>query len=180
MSCPGEDAIVAFMQGTLAPTERSRIEEHLDVCPSCTALLAGMGHVFGSERDAETSEGATSNEAESGLYTLLRLQLAMVVLHAWGAVLAAPFFHKGMLALRAGSLTTFQIVVLALAVWTYTGLPWACANVLALRRRGRHAVRSIQLYSAAAVFSLFATPLALASLYFTRAAAVRSHEADSR
>jgi anti-sigma factor RsiW len=180
MSCPAEEVIVAFMQGTIAPTERSRIEEHLDTCPACTALLAGLGHAFGSERSLVPSDEAP-READVSSGALLRLQGAMAVLHVWGAVLAAAPLRRVVAGLRAGPLTAFEILVLALGAWTYVGLPWALANVRALRLRSPHARRSVLWYSAVASLSVFGTPFALCSMYLvTRAGAERSREVGSR
>jgi anti-sigma factor RsiW len=180
MSCPGEEAIVAFMQGTIAPTERSRIEEHLDTCPACTALLAGLGQAFGGERSLVAAE-EVMDEVDSIGGALLALQVAQLVLHAWGAVLAAAPLRRVMLALGAGPASAFEILVLAIGVWIYVGLPWACANVLALRAHARRARQSVLFYSVGSALSVFGTPFALFSLYLvTRGAVERSREVGSR
>jgi anti-sigma factor RsiW len=180
MSCPAEEVIVAFIEGTIAPTERLRIEEHLDTCPACTELLAGLGQAFGGERSL-VRQNAVPDDADESRGALFRLQIALVALHLWGAWLAAAPLRPVFAALVAGSLTALEMVVLVLGVWIYVGLPWACANVFALRARLPWARRSILFYSAAATLSVFGTPFALFSLYLvTRAGAARSRGAGSR
>lgn len=175
MSCPGDDAIVSFMQGTVGPSERARIEEHLDVCPACTALLAGLGRAFGQENDAEPERDIRVPDAR--MTTLLVLQTAMALLHTFGAVIAGPPLANSFHAFRSGSHATFDLVVLALGAWTYAGLPWAWANVRALRRRSRHAARSVRLFSVLATLSLFATPFALHAIYLLARPDVRGRAA---
>ena len=40
MSCPDEETLLAFVDGTLAPTRRAQVEEHIDACTTCALLLA--------------------------------------------------------------------------------------------------------------------------------------------
>jgi hypothetical protein len=172
MNCPGEDVIAAFMQGTLAPIERSRMERHLDVCPACTALLASLGQVFGQDR-AETQRPSRVIDAAHGARTLAVLVVAMAVLHTWAAALAAPLFVRAVRALGAGELRAPEAAVIAFGLFTYLVLPYAWWTVRAVVRGKSYALRMARLYGLVSLFSIYATPFAAYSLYLTRESAAR-------
>jgi hypothetical protein len=41
-TCPTEEAIAAYVAGSLGIVERSRIDAHLARCPECEELVAGV------------------------------------------------------------------------------------------------------------------------------------------
>jgi hypothetical protein len=181
MNCPGEDVIAAFMQGTLAPIERSRMERHLDVCPACTALLASIGQVFGQDRPRsvgrqrpaafETVGAPSSIDTVRGMLAVV--VVAIAVLHTWAALLAAPFFARAVRALAAGEARGLESAAFAFGLFTYVVLPYAWWTVHAIVRDKRYAVRAARVYGFLSLFSIFATPFAAYSLWLTRGGAAR-------
>jgi tetratricopeptide (TPR) repeat protein len=80
--CPGDDVLAAFVEGGLAPGEAASIEQHVDACPYCCALLASFvreqcadptAPTLVPEPDPAVDEGANALErgALVGRYVLL-------------------------------------------------------------------------------------------------------------
>ena len=60
MTCPSDAALLAFASGALEADPRQEIERHLDICPSCLAVVAALAEEASSgsdERDSEPLEG---------------------------------------------------------------------------------------------------------------------------
>jgi tRNA A-37 threonylcarbamoyl transferase component Bud32 len=62
--CLREETVMAFLDGTLASEDARRVEEHIDACGECRALLAEMGRSLAPSVSGPLPEGAT--EAEPG------------------------------------------------------------------------------------------------------------------
>ncbi len=61
MTCPTDAELLAFIDGSLPPQERSSAESHLDSCPSCLAVVAALART--------SSSGARPGEAAPSLAT---------------------------------------------------------------------------------------------------------------
>ena len=54
-TCPSEDEILAFADGTLSADEAAAIHVHADACVACRLLLAELGRLGDPARPATTS-----------------------------------------------------------------------------------------------------------------------------
>ncbi|HET6584238.1 MAG TPA: protein kinase, partial [Nannocystaceae bacterium] len=51
MACPDENTLVAFASGSLSMADASLVDEHLDVCPTCFALVAELARTAPEESE---------------------------------------------------------------------------------------------------------------------------------
>ena len=54
-TCPDENEIAALIQGLLPEDSLQSLEEHIDRCPSCAAVLAELGEILSPQDDAQRS-----------------------------------------------------------------------------------------------------------------------------
>jgi anti-sigma factor RsiW len=54
MECANDEAILAFVTGSLDPTRRREIEIHLDSCTECLELITVIGKTSLAEGDQRT------------------------------------------------------------------------------------------------------------------------------
>ncbi|MGH1340841.1 MAG: protein kinase domain-containing protein [Nannocystales bacterium] len=50
--CPTEDIVAAFVEGSLEPAEREVVEDHLDDCSGCRAVVSELVKVFAGDNEA--------------------------------------------------------------------------------------------------------------------------------
>ena len=51
MACPDENTLVAFASGSLSMADASLVDEHLDICPTCFALVAELARTAPEESE---------------------------------------------------------------------------------------------------------------------------------
>ena len=115
MDCPDETTIAAFMEALLPADRAACVEQHIDTCAECAALLASLGRVYGPEnadhrrresrgiqahsltpaptRLATSTPAPTAIPASRGELIVRRnlaLQAAMCVVHFAGMMLLLP------------------------------------------------------------------------------------------
>src|SRR5262245_36119915 len=78
MSCPDDNTLNRFIEGALAPRERSAIDTHLDACERCRALVFATGAVR-AEVSALSLESSVIAEVPSLPRTLGRYELRGVL-----------------------------------------------------------------------------------------------------
>lgn len=49
--CPSENTLVELLEGQLSPSERERMEQHLDDCPDCRRVVAESVRVLTPRRE---------------------------------------------------------------------------------------------------------------------------------
>jgi serine/threonine protein kinase/TPR repeat protein len=50
-ACPEENLFVELLQGALPDDERAALNDHLDACPACAALILALGQMLGADAD---------------------------------------------------------------------------------------------------------------------------------
>jgi hypothetical protein len=168
----------AFMQGKLPISHAARLEEHIDRCADCTALMATLGQLYGPEGSirpgppAEIAETAASPSSavrpaisERVVQTNVALQIAMWMIHVWGTVLALPIFWASIAEPVSAGSPLVRIAVLYAGFWLCTGLVWTLVNAYGLFHHKRWA-RSLTLaYALLSLPSCFGTPYSAYALY---------------
>lgn len=64
------ELVTDYLEGTLAPEERTRFELHLAVCPGCAAYVRQLRAAFGTSR--RVSEDSLPGETRDRLLTAFR------------------------------------------------------------------------------------------------------------
>src|SRR5205085_153820 len=62
MACPDENTLVAFASGSLSMADASLVDEHLDTCSTCFALVAELART--APEEAEPTRLVALKEAE--------------------------------------------------------------------------------------------------------------------
>lgn len=68
-SCPDENRIAAMIQGFLDEESLRRVEDHIDVCPACTSLLAELAPLLAG--GAQPADGAERHDGGLGRYRIM-------------------------------------------------------------------------------------------------------------
>ncbi|MEM6296986.1 MAG: protein kinase [Myxococcota bacterium] len=55
--CPAPEVLDAAARGELDPASRAALEQHVDGCPACAEVLAGLVHVYGSAMPSAPASG---------------------------------------------------------------------------------------------------------------------------
>ena len=134
MACPDETTIAAFIEAELPADRAACVEQHIDQCVECAALLASLGRVYGpQEVDAPidmcdpsidapdpsiappltpasvplaNSASARLVQGDTLVQRNLALQLAMCLVHISGSVLLIPIIGDSLR--RASSEDNFR------------------------------------------------------------------------
>ncbi len=72
MDCPDDNVIAGYVEGLVGGDERRGLEEHLDDCASCLAIVASLGRLLAPEAEREEPGAEAAPGRVVGRYVLLR------------------------------------------------------------------------------------------------------------
>jgi anti-sigma factor RsiW len=159
VSCPNENEYARLLDGLASSDQRRRLEEHIDTCTDCRALLAELGKAFApadarERRSTAPTENALPRTVLEGevMVThphrqLIALELAMLAAHlVWTAltlnIAARAAFPPGTTEWAGRSVQTapgiasliLGVVCYAL-IWAPLGTLWTATAAYGLWRR---------------------------------------------
>ncbi len=187
MSCPNENDYARMLDGLVSQHQRRLLEEHIDGCSACHALLTELGKLYApadGERLSVAPKGrvsqpppaTTTDRAVGSSRQLLTLELALLSVHLVWASLSLPLAWRAVLGPVEAALSTehsvqsppsVMLAVLAMvvlcyaAMWAPLGALWTGLSAYGFWRGRNWARRAAKLHAVISLPSLVLLPLGL-------------------
>jgi hypothetical protein len=180
-----------MLDGLVSSNQRRQLEEHIDGCADCRAVLAELGRVYAPSqlgerlslartvRPASRATAPSDIRPAASLRQLVALELAMLAVHVLWAALALPCIWRGVFlpvdpvewagrsvqaAPGLASIIGTLTILSYTVIWAPLGAVWTATAAYGLWRRRQWARRAVKVHALVSLPSGWLLPLGVMAL----------------